>query len=108
MADGRSFEMVLGNSGLETQVHARPQRVEFVHDFEPRFLAEMVNARDVEQEIKPELLLAGLAHSIDLLRGYRQAGFPSEFRFLEDLEPLLQCNHNLVEVHEKTSKSSLF
>ncbi len=50
-----------------------------INDFETRFLAEIVDARDVDQIIERKFFAAKLCDLTEVARGNRKSCFPAKF-----------------------------
>ena len=84
--DGWDLKMVLRDSGFQAEVDVRVQRVKFIDDLKPRFIAEVIDARDVGDKIEAELLFGKQAGLLDLRERQFESGFAAEIRSLNDLE----------------------
>ena len=84
--DGWDLKMVLRDSGFQAEVDVRVQRVKFIDDLKPRFIAEVIDAREVGEKIEAELLFGKLAGQFDLRERQFESGFAAKIRSPNDLE----------------------
>src|SRR5687768_6855332 len=64
--------------------------VELIDQFEARFIAEIVNARDVEEVGEAELGFAHPSDLADLLASHDERRLTAELRLARDFEPRLE------------------
>src|SRR6266404_3008073 len=72
-------QIIFGDAQLQSQVNGERHRVKLVNNFETRFLAEIVDAGNVDQVIEREIVAAKLCHFAQIGRQNRVSGLAAEF-----------------------------
>jgi hypothetical protein len=108
MSHRRRLEIILGDSDLQAEMDVQVQGVKLVDHLEARFVPEVIDAREIGEEIEAELFLGKFASLYDLTERQLQSGLAAKICSLNDLKLALKLGRSFFQVHEKTSSSSFF